>query len=552
MKYAIIVQNDVSAWDDKTGERYNYPAKYKNLLLPGTKVIYYNGKLKNKLFESQRLSNEPHYFGVGIIGASRQDENASKKEFYCDILSYEQFDKAVPFKIGEEYLETIPKNKESNYWRDAVRPIDKETFDKIISLSGSEFEDQEIEVNAITISARKFDTTYNHFLDYVIHESGQPFIDFATGYVQHHESYKYELRDEALSILKVETWTKDQIGEGEILSKIIQILELPNNNLVDTRRRAGEGSEQHYDFISALNERSQCVQFESVLFDLFKSNKSGEVLFNELIGLIKHKYPIIAFLFFIKNDREFLPISPTNFEHAFRMVGCDLRLSHQCSWENYSLYLQVIHQVKDALESKLHQSVTLLDAHSFLWIIGYHNRLEVWLKDQKKKEDRIVFEEIQVVPFNDPNRQRKSRSTEGLSRAVNWEQREKQNRIAGRRAEEFAIEFEVERLKALNVENPELMVKDVSDQYHLGYDLETTNPDGTMRRIEVKSSNTNKFIITRNEYEKSQKHSDYWIYVVTIVNRRVKVKTIKNPNLKDENQFDLVPLNYEVTFENRG
>ena len=131
MKHVIITENDESQWDDKTGISYNYPSKYSGILLPGTKVIYYKGKLKDKRFEDIRLSNDPHYFGVAIIGDNYLDKNASKKEYYCDILTYQPFDEAVPFKINGDYVETIPESKKSNYWRDGVREITKVTFDKI-------------------------------------------------------------------------------------------------------------------------------------------------------------------------------------------------------------------------------------------------------------------------------------------------------------------------------------------------------------------------------------------------------------------------------------
>ena len=51
----IIVENDVSQWDDLTGEVYHFPKRYKELLLPGEKVIYYKGRIKDKSFKNQRF-----------------------------------------------------------------------------------------------------------------------------------------------------------------------------------------------------------------------------------------------------------------------------------------------------------------------------------------------------------------------------------------------------------------------------------------------------------------------------------------------------------------
>ena len=38
--YAVIVQNDESAWDDSKGDLYHYPPRYQEILTPGCKVVY--------------------------------------------------------------------------------------------------------------------------------------------------------------------------------------------------------------------------------------------------------------------------------------------------------------------------------------------------------------------------------------------------------------------------------------------------------------------------------------------------------------------------------
>ena len=48
--YTVITENDESAWKDKTGVLYHFPKRYLKYLTPGTRVIYYKGKLKNKSF----------------------------------------------------------------------------------------------------------------------------------------------------------------------------------------------------------------------------------------------------------------------------------------------------------------------------------------------------------------------------------------------------------------------------------------------------------------------------------------------------------------------
>ncbi len=131
-KFAVITQNDESVWNDIKGDIYHYPNKYKNILTPGCKVIYYKGGLKNKIYKEDRLSSDPHYFGVGIIGDSILDSDSGKNDRYCEILKYKEFEKAVPNKINGNYLETIPPSKKGNYWRDGVRVINKATYANIL------------------------------------------------------------------------------------------------------------------------------------------------------------------------------------------------------------------------------------------------------------------------------------------------------------------------------------------------------------------------------------------------------------------------------------
>jgi putative restriction endonuclease len=139
VSYAVITENDVSQWSDKTGSEYHFPKRYAKLLTPGTIVVYYKGKLKDKAFRDQRLSDEPHYFGFATIEQEPyQDEDSSKGDLYVAIENFTPFSEAVPnrFPATGDYIESIPQNRASNYWRDGVRPIDRATFDQIAVLAG--------------------------------------------------------------------------------------------------------------------------------------------------------------------------------------------------------------------------------------------------------------------------------------------------------------------------------------------------------------------------------------------------------------------------------
>jgi predicted HNH restriction endonuclease len=139
MSYTVITENDVSQWSDKTGSEYHFPKRYARHLTPGTTVVYYKGKLKDTTFREKRLSDEPHYFGFATIEQEPfEDEESEKGDLFVTIENFTPFKEAVPNKLPEtdEYIEIIPENRASNYWRDGVRPISQEIFDQIAALSG--------------------------------------------------------------------------------------------------------------------------------------------------------------------------------------------------------------------------------------------------------------------------------------------------------------------------------------------------------------------------------------------------------------------------------
>jgi len=131
--FAVITENDVSQWDDVTGVSYHFPQRYLDILKPGTKVIYYKGKMQDILHGMWRLSREPHYFGIATIGKVYKDIKSSKNDHFATITDYIKFDRAVNIKIDDKYFEIIPENRKSNYWRDGVRNISREEYDSILA-----------------------------------------------------------------------------------------------------------------------------------------------------------------------------------------------------------------------------------------------------------------------------------------------------------------------------------------------------------------------------------------------------------------------------------
>ena len=130
----VITENDASKWDDQTGVSYHFPKRYLEILTPGTRVIDYKGTQRNAAFSRLRMSPHPHYFGLGTLGDVKEDKASGGKHFYVAIQGFQEFEAPVPIKDAlDRYFETIPSNRESNYWRDGVRKISQEDYAGIVA-----------------------------------------------------------------------------------------------------------------------------------------------------------------------------------------------------------------------------------------------------------------------------------------------------------------------------------------------------------------------------------------------------------------------------------
>ncbi|MGG8472501.1 MULTISPECIES: HNH endonuclease [Rahnella] len=174
----VLAESDDSKWDDKTGERYHFPKQYQKSLTPGMRFVYYKGRLKpgNKEYSSKRLSDAPHYFGIGRISEIRPDEAG---HLYAVLTEFQPFEQAVLAKNDGVYYEEIPEQQKSNYWRFSVRPISGEVFADIAvasALTESRFIMDDIESEEIL----QEDATDEESL--VSYEEGKKTSKFVTKY----------------------------------------------------------------------------------------------------------------------------------------------------------------------------------------------------------------------------------------------------------------------------------------------------------------------------------------------------------------------------------
>lgn len=253
-----------------------------------------------------------------------------------------------------------------------------------------------------------------------------------------------------------------------------------------------------------------------------------------------------------------MPISQEKFDAIFNSLGIDLKTSYNISWENYLNYCDIIKSFKKHL-SAIDKDITLLDAHSFLWIYGdqFDTRKKKKGKskgvkqENNRKSDKKETKEKTAENYQPRKPIDLDDVSDNQSEIDFIEQHRKQIEI-GKLAEDIVINSEREYLKDF----PNL-AKDVHSVAHkpkLGFDIISWEKDGTQKQIEVKAisekSNFKSFILTRNELKKSMEYPNYYIYCVCNTNsENPKILKIKKPLFENDELFTMEPLTYKVTFE---
>lgn len=226
-----------------------------------------------------------------------------------------------------------------------------------------------------------FEKHFSAFKGFVEDKSGVAFTSFASNpYTETQEGYKYEIYRSGRDLLKFHEWRQSDIGKGDILACTVRSIELQINNLVPWQGRFGETSRPHHRLRQAQGDSSKTQLVEACIFELYRG-RNDEGSFHQLTNIVGNKYPLLAYLFFLKDRSKYLPIAPTTFDTSFTHLGADFTTSRQCSWHNYTQYLQLIGEVRQMLADTLHTEVTLLDAHSFTWVLSRQMEKEHRLAD---------------------------------------------------------------------------------------------------------------------------------------------------------------------------
>lgn len=222
-----------------------------------------------------------------------------------------------------------------------------------------------------------FPASFARFQSLITQLSGEPFSRFDEGLIAVWESYKPRLRARALEHMGADRWTEAQIGTGEILERVISAIEIQathgdeTNNLVFWQNRFGHANRDHRALLEAQQSTRDRQRFEGLLFDLCRDRRDEGAIFEELREVAYGKYPLLAYLFFLKDMDRFMPIQPTGFDRVFAEMGIPFRTLRSCSWDNYATYNAILDELRDDVaRSAGLANVRLIDAHSFCWVFS--------------------------------------------------------------------------------------------------------------------------------------------------------------------------------------
>ena len=229
----------------------------------------------------------------------------------------------------------------------------------------------------ILLAPDRFRSQFARFQNLIAaNDKGNAFTNFQEGVAGVWENYKPRLREHALRILAIDEWSESTVGSGAILQHTIDAIEIQDNrtnllnNLVFWQNRFGHANREHRLLLEAIASPRLRRDLEQSLFDLYRGTSDEGATFDRLSELTGAKYPLLAYLYFLKDMDRFMPIQPTTYDRAFRNLGIDLVTLRHCSWANYQQFVAALDAVRQDLATMNGLSnVRLIDAHSFCWLL---------------------------------------------------------------------------------------------------------------------------------------------------------------------------------------
>ena len=172
------------------------------------------------------------------------------------------------------------------------------------------------------------------------------------------EGYKYDIYDKN---------NKAIIGVNTYVDTIIDAL--PGYNLVSFYQKKK---------IEKLLKSEGDSSFDSALKMLYEGD-DDKAAFDSIVDIIGGNFDVLGFLFFLKDNKKYMPVRSKIFDERFKLLGISADLQGHCTWEKYNEYNEWLREIKQYLNKYCNSKITLLDAHSFVWIL---DKVSDYLEDK--------------------------------------------------------------------------------------------------------------------------------------------------------------------------
>lgn len=216
----------------------------------------------------------------------------------------------------------------------------------------------------------KLDNYIIQFMLAVEEQDGEKFRSFnASRYLTNSEYYKNDIWLNAHRICK--NLGNRKATNGDILKDIEEALELGSST---------EGALADFKNVNKFlkNAYTKRTDAERALLNFYQDN-NNVVDYEEIRSLGVGNYDVLALLAFYKDKDHYLPIRSTKFEERFQLLGYNIKLAGKSEWQFYQQdYLDAIMEIRHILIDTLgctSDDITLLDAHSFVWLLPYYEGL---------------------------------------------------------------------------------------------------------------------------------------------------------------------------------
>lgn len=197
-------------------------------------------------------------------------------------------------------------------------------------------------------------------------------VSFTSGYLHANEGYKLAIFVKASDILETKKW--NGFSADEIIKHAIRAMNISENNLVHWQQKT----------LFADKLKADPESGSGLLYKLFCTDNDEESL-EDLAEFFGRRYDLLAYLFFIKDPDQYYPCRPRAFKSAFESLGIDTECFNRFDYDHYVRYNDALRELA-AVYSAYADHISVIDAHSFAWIIGNYKDVRHYIFETEHEE----------------------------------------------------------------------------------------------------------------------------------------------------------------------